>query len=53
MGEALLGGLLAGGWDARDLAVVEAVEARRVELAAAFPAVAVAAEPVATDGVVI
>ncbi|MBV8961152.1 MAG: NAD(P)-binding domain-containing protein, partial [Actinobacteria bacterium] len=35
MGEALVGGLLASGWaTASDVVVVEAVEARRKELAA-------------------
>ena len=32
MGAALVGGLLAGGWAAADLAVVEVVAARRDEL---------------------
>ena len=32
MGAALVGGLLASGWDAADLAVVEVVAARRDEL---------------------
>ena len=51
MGEALLGGLLAAGWaDAVDLAVVEKVEARRAELASAFPGVAVLERPTACDG---
>jgi pyrroline-5-carboxylate reductase len=53
MGEALLGGLLASGWAAGDLAVAEALAPRRDELTAAFPGVAVAAEPVAADGAVI
>lgn len=44
MGEALLRGLVAAGWAAAtDLAVVETSNARRDELAAQFPGVAVAA----------
>jgi pyrroline-5-carboxylate reductase len=54
MGEALLGGLLASGWAAPgDLAVAEALPARRDELAAAHPGVAIGAEPVAADGALI
>lgn len=54
MGEALLGGLVAGGWaDPTELAVAEALPARREELAAAHPGVAVVAEPVPADGVVV
>lgn len=51
MGEALLGGLLAAGWD--DLGVVERVDARRAELAERFPSVRVlpAIEP--TDAAVV
>jgi pyrroline-5-carboxylate reductase len=41
MGAALVGGLLASGWDAADLAVVEVVAPRRDELTALFPDVAV------------
>src|SRR5215472_16946358 len=41
MGEALLGGLLASGRPAGELAVAEVSEARREELAAAHPGVAV------------
>jgi pyrroline-5-carboxylate reductase len=50
MGEALLGGLVAAG---REVAVVEVYEPRRIELAEAYPDVAVVAEPVAADGAVI
>src|SRR6478609_2833097 len=50
MGEALLGGLLAAG---REVAVVEVVEARRRELADAYPAVTVVDAPIAADGAVI
>lgn len=53
MGEALLGGLLAAGWQAGDLAVVEPVAARRHELAKAFDGVAVSAEPVPADAAVV
>lgn len=53
MGEALLGGLLAGGRSPAELAVVEPVEARRAELGALFPGVTVTEAPVAADGAVI
>jgi pyrroline-5-carboxylate reductase len=53
MGEALVGGLLAAGWDAAVLAVVEPVAARRTELAKRFPGVAVADAPVSANGAVI
>lgn len=54
MAEALLSGLLAGGhWDAGDIAVVELVPARREELSEAHPDVAVRAEPVACEGLVV
>lgn len=54
MGEALLGGLLRAGFaPAEGLAVVEALPARREELAERFPGVVVAAEPVPADGAVI
>ncbi len=47
MGEALLGGLLTGGWaEPGELAVVEKISARRVELANRFPGVAVVEDPV-------
>ncbi|HYD10586.1 MAG TPA: NAD(P)-binding domain-containing protein, partial [Acidimicrobiales bacterium] len=51
MGEALLGGLLAAGWD--DLGVVEKVDVRRSELAARFPSVSVVADVAPADGAVI
>lgn len=48
MGEALLGGLLEQGWATVDaLAVVEAVPARRAELAAAIPGLTVRDTPLA------
>ncbi len=51
MGEALLGGLLAGKWaEPGELAVVERVEARRAELTASYPEVAVLEQPTACDG---
>ncbi|MGH9186977.1 MAG: pyrroline-5-carboxylate reductase [Acidimicrobiales bacterium] len=54
MGEALLTGLLAAGWgEAKELAVVEALAARRTELDDRFPEVRVVAEPERSDGVVI
>ena len=51
MGEALLGGLLDAGWT--DLGVVEKLEERRTELAAAFPSVRVLAECEPADGAVL
>jgi pyrroline-5-carboxylate reductase len=53
MGAALLGGLLGAGWPPDRLTVVEAVEARRRELAAAFPGVRVEAEPPRGGGAVL
>jgi pyrroline-5-carboxylate reductase len=53
MGEALLGGLIAAGWEAADLAVVEPVPTRRAELEKRFPGVTVTAEAVAAAGAVI
>lgn len=54
MGEALLAGLIAAEWaPVGELAVVEKVAARRDELAAAYPGLAVVDEPVAADGVVV
>jgi pyrroline-5-carboxylate reductase len=54
MGEALLGGLLAGDWAPPDeLAVVEKVDARRKELTDRFPGVEIAAEPVRSEGAVV
>jgi pyrroline-5-carboxylate reductase len=51
MGEALLGGLRAAGWDR--LAVVEPVAERRRAVAEAHPGVLVSPEPVSAEGVVI
>ncbi len=53
MGEALLGGLLNAGRAPRELAVAEISAPRREQLAAAYPGVAVAAEPVAARGAVL
>jgi pyrroline-5-carboxylate reductase len=53
MGAALLGGLLAAGWASDRLTVVEAVEARRRELADAFPGVRVATDPPRGGGAVL
>jgi pyrroline-5-carboxylate reductase len=53
MGEALLGGLIAAGRDAADLAVAEVAQARREELAARYAGLTVAAEPVPAAGAVI
>lgn len=54
MGEAILGGLLASGWATpADLAVVEALAARRDELEARFPGVTVSDRAVAADGLVV
>lgn len=41
MGEALVGGLIAAGWSASDLAVVEPIDSRRGELQRLFPGVTV------------
>jgi pyrroline-5-carboxylate reductase len=51
MGEALLGGLLAAGWN--DLGVVEKIGDRRAALASRFPGVEVLADIAPTDGAVI
>jgi pyrroline-5-carboxylate reductase len=51
MGEALIGGLLAAGWDG--IGVVEKVDDRRRELAARFPSVRVERDPVEADGAVV
>jgi pyrroline-5-carboxylate reductase len=53
MGEALVGGLLASGWSAADLAVVEALDARRGELTARFAGLAVLSDPAPASGVVV
>ncbi|MGH9157743.1 MAG: pyrroline-5-carboxylate reductase [Acidimicrobiales bacterium] len=54
MGEALVGGLLAARWcRADEVVVVEALAARRQELAATLAGVAVLAEPTAADGAVL
>lgn len=54
MGEALVGGLVhAGTVAAADVVVVEPVAARREELAAALPGVALATEPTEAEGTII
>lgn len=54
MGEALVGGLLAGGWGGPGaLCVVEARPSRRRQLAERFPEVAVVETPPEADGVVL
>jgi pyrroline-5-carboxylate reductase len=53
MGEALLGGLLSAGRTAGELAVAEVSAARREELAAAHPGVAVVEAPIAAAGAVL
>jgi pyrroline-5-carboxylate reductase len=53
MGEALAAGLLAAGWAAGDLVVVEALPDRRAQLAEALPGVVVTGEPAPAAGAVI
>jgi pyrroline-5-carboxylate reductase len=53
MGTALVGGLVAGGWDPGTVGVVEADSGRRAALAELLPGVSVMAEPVAADGGVV
>jgi pyrroline-5-carboxylate reductase len=53
MGAALVGGLIAGGWAAADLAVVEVVDGRRDTLTEMFPGVGIAATVPACDAAVI
>jgi pyrroline-5-carboxylate reductase len=53
MGEALLAGLVRAGWKPGDIAVVEAIAARRDELAATYPAVGVLDQPASADGVIL
>jgi pyrroline-5-carboxylate reductase len=54
MGEALLGGLIGAGWaEPGDLAVVETSPARRQDLAAAYPGVAILEEPVGSEGALV
>ena len=53
MGEALLGGLLGGGWAPADLAVVEVDAGRRAALGTRFPGVTVTSELVAAEAAVI
>jgi len=54
MGEALLGGLISGGWgSASEFAVVEPVATRRDELAARYPGLTVSDGPIGGEGVVL
>src|SRR3954454_9943696 len=53
MGEALLGGLLAAGRPAGELAVAEVAAARREQLAAAYPGVTVTEHPSQADAAVL
>lgn len=54
MGEALVGGLINGGWaPASAITVVEPVASRRAELAARFSGLAVSAEPVVASGALV
>lgn len=54
MGEALLGGLLGGGWgDPSDIVVIEHLEARRAVLTAQYPGVSVVASIVESAGAVV
>jgi pyrroline-5-carboxylate reductase len=53
MGEALVGGLLAAGWAAADLGVVEPVAARRRLLEGRFAGITVADRPLAAVGTVL
>ena len=54
MGEALVAGLLAAGWaQPAQMAVVEKVEDRRLDLARRFPDLVVAGEPVPAEGAVV
>ena len=53
MGEALLGGLLSGGLRPADVAVVEPLAARRLDLEERFPGVMVSADPIPAEGVVL
>ena len=53
MGAALVGGLLAGGWPATDLAVVEVAAARRDALGTMFPGVAITSTAPPSEAAVI
>ena len=53
MGTALVGGLVAAGWDPGALTVVDADAARRSDLAEILPGVTVTTTPVASDGAVV
>lgn len=53
MGEALVGGLVAGGWDIAELYVVETMADRRQALVERRPGLQVGATPPSADGVVL
>lgn len=53
MGSALVSGLLASGWEAASLAIVEVDARRRAELADEVPGIAVIEEPVDGEGAVL
>jgi pyrroline-5-carboxylate reductase len=53
MGTALVGGLVAAGWDPASLAVVEADDGRRTVLAGTLPGVSVTDGPTVADGAVV
>lgn len=53
MGTALVGGLLAAGWQAAAVAIAESDAARRAEVAAHLPGIAVGDAPVAAEGAVL
>ncbi|HEX7168305.1 MAG TPA: pyrroline-5-carboxylate reductase [Acidimicrobiales bacterium] len=53
MGEALIGGLLAAGWAAEAMGVVEKMEGRRKELADRFPGLTVTDDVVACEAAVV
>jgi pyrroline-5-carboxylate reductase len=53
MGAALVGGLLASGWEAHSITVVEADDSRRRALAEIVPGVVTTTEPVPAEGAVV
>jgi pyrroline-5-carboxylate reductase len=53
MGSALVGGLLAAGWEPGDIAVVERLPGRAAQLAGLFPGITVSEAMVRADGVVL
>jgi pyrroline-5-carboxylate reductase len=54
MGEALLAGVLGSNWaEAAQICVVEKVEQRRTDLAAAYPGLVLSEQPIAAEGTVV